>query len=89
MIFSKKQVPAGASLILSGPTDIYGIHPKAMEETYISTGKDKKECLKKAIALMGISREEFMEARKVAQQEIFSKDARDDRVVDNDEQALE
>lgn len=83
------QVPVGGSLILSGPTDIYGVHPKAMEETYKSTGKDKRECLKEAIALMGITKEEFMAAREAAQQEASSRDVRDDKVVDNDEQELE
>lgn len=57
------QVPAGGSLILNGPTDIYGVHPEAMKATYRSTGRDGIECLKEAIELMGITREEFMANR--------------------------
>ena len=83
------QVPVGGSLILKGPTNIYGIHPKAMEETYRSTGKDKTESLKEAIALMGITKEELMAARQEAQQKASSRDVRDDKVVNNNAQELE
>ena len=62
------QIPATGFLILNGPKDIYGIHPKAFAETYKSTGKDRKIALEEALQLMGISKEEFIAARKKAQQ---------------------
>ena len=67
------RIEAGGSLILSGPEDIYGIQKAEFENTYASTGKDKAEALKEAIKLLEISKEEFLEARQVAQQETNSK----------------
>lgn len=83
------RIECGGSLVLNGPNDIYGIQKDEFEHTYASTGKDKIESLKEALTLMGISKEEFMAARQEAQQEESSRDVRDDKVVDNDEQELE
>lgn len=83
------RIECGGSLVLSGPNDIYGIQKDEFEHTYASTGKDKTESLKEALALMGISKEEFMAARESAQQEASSRDVRDDKVVNNDAQELE
>lgn len=80
------KIECGGSLILSGPNDIYGIQKDEFEHTYAGTGKDKSESLKEAIALMGISKEEFMVARQKAQQEPSSNS---DKVVSNDGQELE
>jgi hypothetical protein len=82
------KIETGGSLILSGPEDIYGIQKDEFEHTYASTGKDKTESLKEALDLMGISKEELMAARKELQQELPSKDVRENPVVDNDEQEL-
>lgn len=83
------RIECGGSLVLSGPNDIYGIQKDEFEHTYASTGKDKTESLKEALALMGISKEEFMATRESAQQEASSRDVRDDKVVNNDAQELE
>ena len=55
------KIECGGSLILSGKNDIYGIQKDEFEHTYATTGKDKAESLKEAIALMGISKEEFLD----------------------------
>lgn len=76
------KIEAGGSLILSGPQDIYGIQKNEFENTYASTGKDKKEALKEAIALLGISKEELLEVRQAEQQESTSTDAKDDLALE-------
>ena len=78
------KIECGGSLVLSGPNDIYGIQKDEFEHTYSSTGKDKAESLKEALALMGISKEEFLAAR----QEASSRDVKDDKIVANNEQEL-
>ncbi len=76
------KIEAGGSLILSGPEDIYGIQKAEFENTYASTGKDKKEALKEAISLLGISKEEFLEARQSAQQEATLEKSMEDKTVE-------
>ncbi len=78
------RIEAGGSLIISGPEDIYGIQKAEFENTYASTGKNKMEALKKAISLLGITKEEFLAARQEAQQKTSSKNTRDDIVVEED-----
>ena len=78
------KIEAGGSLILNGPGDIYGIQKSVFENTYASTGRDKSEVLKKAISLLGISKEEFLEARQETQQEAASNVTRDNKVVEED-----
>lgn len=60
------KIECGGSLILGGPNDIYGIQSTEFNNTYASTGRDKKECLKDALTLLGISEKEFIEAQQVA-----------------------
>lgn len=82
------KIEAGGSLILNGPKDIYGIQKAEFENTYASTGKDRKECLKEAIVLLGISKEEFLEARKSAQKGTSSMDLAGDKTVEEDTPVL-
>ena len=63
------KIESGGSLILSGPNDIYGIQKAEFENTYASTGKDKQESLKEAISILGISKEELIEAKQAQQAE--------------------
>lgn len=79
------KIETGGSLILSGPSDIYGIQKAEFENTYASTGKDKAESLKEALDLLGISKEEFLEARKSVQQEASSKNSMEDKTVEGEE----
>ncbi len=78
------KIEAGGSLILNGPDDIYGIQKAEFENTYASTGKDRTEALKKAISMLGITKEEFLAARQGTQKEDSSNDTRDDKVVEDD-----
>ncbi len=68
------KIEAGGSLILNSPNDIYGIQKEEFEGTYASTGKDKTECLKEAISMLGITKEELLEARQEANQKASSED---------------
>lgn len=79
----KMKIEAGGSLILSGPKDIYGIQKNEFENTYTSTGKDKKEILKEAINLLGISKEEILEAKKENKNEIDSKNTENNQKIEN------
>lgn len=63
------KIESGGSLILNGPNDIYGIQKAEFENTYASTGKDKQESLKEAISILGISKEELIEAKQAQQDE--------------------
>lgn len=81
------RIECGGSLVLSGPNDIYGIQKDEFEHTYASTGKDKKESLREALSLMGISKEEFMAARQAAQN-TPSRDVRDDKVTESNDHDL-
>ena len=76
------KIEAGGSLILSGANDIYGIQKAEFENTYASTGKDKDECLKEAISMLGITKEELLESRQVAEQKESSKDSIEDKTVE-------
>ena len=76
------KIEAGGSLILSGANDIYGIQKAEFENTYASTGKDKSECLKEAINILGITKEEFLEARQAAEQKESSRDSIEDKTVE-------
>ena len=76
------KIEAGGSLILSGANDIYGIQKAEFENTYASTGKDKAECLKEAISMLGITKEELLEARQAAEQKESSRDSIEDKTVE-------
>jgi hypothetical protein len=78
------KIEAGGSLILGGPNDIYGIQKAEFENTYAPTGKDKAVSFEEALALLGISKEELLEARKAAQQEASPKNDRDNKVVEEE-----
>ena len=78
------KLEAGGSLILNGPNDIYGIQKAEFDNTYSTTGKDKAECLKEAINLLGISKEEFLAARQSIEQETSSKETRDDKGIEEE-----
>lgn len=58
------KIEAGGSLILSGPSNIYGIQKDEFDHTYASTGKDRTECLKDALEMFGITKEQYIEARQ-------------------------
>ncbi len=62
------KIEAGGSLIISGPSDIYGIQKDEFKNTYKNTDKSKEECLDEALALLGISKEQFNEAQKTFQE---------------------
>lgn len=68
------KIQAGGSLILNGPNDIYGIQKAEFENTYSSTEKNKTECLKEAINMLGISKEELLSARQKEEKGTSSKD---------------
>lgn len=79
------RIECGGSLVLSGPNDIYGIQKDEFEHTYASTGRDKTACLEAALALLGISKEEFIEAQKaVANDHPTLDDESNDKIEGND-----
>ena len=65
------KISAGGSLIISTPNDIYGIQEAEFKNTYASTGKAPTECLKEALSLFEISKEEFLQARERKTQETY------------------
>lgn len=78
------KIECGGSLILGGPNDIYGIQSTEFNNTYASTGRDKTACLEAALALLGISKEEFIEAQQVATNHPTLDDESNDKIEGND-----
>ena len=70
------KIEAGGSLILNGPSDIYGIQKDEFEHTYASTGKDKIECMREVLEMFGITKEQYIEAKQYYEAQRVGKSAR-------------
>ena len=82
------KLEVGGSLVVSEPQKIYGIQKDEFNKTYASTGKDKIECLKKAISFFEISQEEIMQARQAKVKDTQEKNTRTHIAIEEDSLAL-